>query len=1164
LAVIGRTLGSSTWVTRKVVLKVAGQTKWRTRAVTLRTRATTWRTRAITSPSSRSAIWNTRLRVTDTTATTWSAWQAIHHAAATNWTTAQLATPGRPGLRVRVYLPNGADQGVLPAPTSLNVSYVLDDVGALAMDYAWVGPRSSLIGKPCELALEYSPDGGINWFEPPNSRFVYLRDGIDPLDPQAKYSVEATSYLWRLDTAKVLPNNLTNADGQRPFLSVTPGTILKTLLGEAQTRGALVGLTHSSFSTSKDSAGQLWGTTLTIYYDPGVSYLTIIKDLCDQGFLNFRMNGRSLEVYRADTFMAGDRTVGTNQVTLRVARDVTAAPFTRTWEGLANYAYFAGDGTARYEYTNPTAVTPWGRQETFISNGNVTDAGTMATLTQATIAQGNDVRVEYTHTLDFARAGTVPFAGYGLGDYVWAATTDIADAALLRLRVRQITLTSDDVGRTGGNVVLNDRFTEGDIKQKRRVDGITNGASAGTGTGGPTTGTDRKPPAKPGGLIGSSSVYMAIGKFPLSMVHLSWNPVTTNSDGTATDDIDHYDIYRRPFGSTTTSQRWIGRSDDTVQDFSGYAPGSGWWFSVEAWDQTGNRSGRGPEVGLTMARKDTPPQPPSTPTTNTKITVVDVLWNGLPAFGSWPGDFDYVEVHCSTVTGFTPTTATFIGRLYDAGNQVMSTGVPGVPLYFKLIAVDTSGNKSTPSGEAAGTPNLLLGPEFAAGQITYAQIGFKDPGNVVVDGSFETPQFRDLVASRSDAAWSFTTADAYHRTTSATADATVNPATFRTLWLVAQEDAQQIRPGEKLFLRGAYKRSGSDGSMWLVIQWIPSFTTSLLTLGTVDGAWHVVSGQFAAPTGTEQFACYAQISTAATTGDVYLDAVEVRRTVATAIIEDAAITNALIENLAVDDAKIANLDVGKLTAGTVTANLLLAGSIKTSTSGARVEISSTGLRLYNSAGSNTVEISSSSEYLRLFGTGDVSTTSTTHAFQVGATSGSNLIIDNNEVMARDNGGLGQLLLNFEGGRVWLGPDLHTDLIAAGSDVQLVTDTGTHDVALQFFNNNLRVIAPGGGAFRAILASAFTQSSARAVKEQLSGFDPFALIGGARAERFRYRGRNDGQWHYGPMADDLPDELAQTFDDGTIGYDVAALNGVLWEAVRLLAGRVEVLERGAQP
>jgi hypothetical protein len=565
-----------------------------------------------------------------------------------------------------------------------------------------------------------------------------------------------------------------------------------------------------------------------------------------------------------------------------------------------------------------------------------------------------------------------------------------------------------------------------------------------------------------------------------------------------------------------------------------------------------------------MARKDTPPQPPSTPTTNTKITVVDVLWNGLPAFGSWPGDFDYVEVHCSTVTGFTPTTATFIGRLYDAGNQVMSTGAPGVPLYFKLIAVDTSGNKSIPSGEAAGTPNLLLGPEFAAGQITYAQIGFKDPGNVVVDGSFETPQFQDLVASRSDAAWSFTTADAYHRTTSATADATVNPATFRTLWLVAQEDAQQIRPGEKLFLRGAYKRSGSDGSMWLVIQWIPSFTTSLLTLGTVDGAWHVVSGQFAAPAGTEQFACYAQISTAATTGDVYLDAVEVRRTVATAIIEDAAITNALIENLAVDDAKIANLDVGKLTAGTVTANLLLAGSIKTSTSGARVEISSTGLRLYNAAGTNTVEISSSSEYLRLFGTGDVSTTSTTHAFQVGATSGSNLIIDNNEVMARSNGAVGQLLLNFEGGRVWLGPDLHTDLIAAGSDVQLVTDTGTHDVALQFFNNNLRVIAPGGGAFRAILASAFTVSSARAVKEQLSGFDPFALIGGARAERFRYRGRSDGQWHYGPMADDLPDELAQTFDDGTVGYDVAALNGVLWEAVRLLAGRVEVLERGAQP
>ncbi|QIN94351.1 minor tail protein [Arthrobacter phage Abba] len=41
--------------------------------------------------------------------------------------------------------------------------------------------------------------------------------------------------------------------------------------------------------------------------------------------------------------------------------------------------------------------------------------------------------------------------------------------------------------------------------------------------------------------------------------------------------------------------------------------------------------------------------------------------------------------------------------------------------------------------------------------------------------------------------------------------------------------------------------------------------------------------------------------------------------------------------------------------------------------------------------------------LRLTGTGDASASSTAHAFQIGPDSGANLIIDNNEIMARNNG-----------------------------------------------------------------------------------------------------------------------------------------------------------------
>jgi len=51
---------------------------------------------------------------------------------------------------------------------------------------------------------------------------------------------------------------------------------------------------------------------------------------------------------------------------------------------------------------------------------------------------------------------------------------------------------------------------------------------------------------------------------------------------------------------------------------------------------------------------------------------------------------------------------------------------------------------------------------------------------------------------------------------------------------------------------------------------------------------------------------------------------------------------------------------------------------------------------------------------------DASLSSTTHAFQAGLTSGLNIIIDNNEIIARDNGTSSSLNLNTDGGQVILG------------------------------------------------------------------------------------------------------------------------------------------------
>lgn len=55
--------------------------------------------------------------------------------------------------------------------------------------------------------------------------------------------------------------------------------------------------------------------------------------------------------------------------------------------------------------------------------------------------------------------------------------------------------------------------------------------------------------------------------------------------------------------------------------------------------------------------------------------------------------------------------------------------------------------------------------------------------------------------------------------------------------------------------------------------------------------------------------------------------------------------------------------------------------------------------------------------LRLEYTGDASPTSTAHPFQIGDTDALNIIADNNEIMARDDGAGANLHLNLEGGDV---------------------------------------------------------------------------------------------------------------------------------------------------
>jgi hypothetical protein len=1006
---------ASTWNVAAPVLQAtaARQTAWTVIGPIGAARAASWTTAAVRSATRATGFQTLSGPIALTRATGWQVF-------ALALPTTAVATPG---MRLRVFLPNGADQGNLPTPESGNVAYPLNDVGALTFSYALRAPRASLLGQPCELAVEVTPDGGYTWLEPPNSRFVYVTDGADPIDPANKYSVQCKSLVWRLSKSVILPNNLLNADGKRAFLSGNVGVILKTLFNEAQARGAMTGIVHSSFSTTTDSAGAGWATTLTKYYEPGLNYLAVLQDLADSGLCDFKMQGRSLFVYNADTTLAVDRTVGATQVVFRAGRDLTEAPFTRTWEGLANYAYFAGDGVT-YEYTDPGAITPWGRQELFISNGSVSDQGTMAVLTQNELAQHDVERVEYTRGLDFTRAVSRPFWDYGVGDYVWSAADGQAPA---RLRVRQMTLQVNAQGILSGNVVLNDRFLEADVRAKRRVDGITNGAQSGNGTGTPPVtedpGGDGVAPGKVSGLVGTSAAYMGPGGFPQAQVSLSWSAIGVNADGTPMGDLDYYEIFERPFGQAESLAKQIATTTDTTWDNSPYQVGSNWTFNVGAVDTSGLRGLKSNGVNVGMATDTVAPQAPSVPIVTAKLGIIRVFWDGLPATGTWPPDFDHIEVHTSTVNNFTPTSATQSDTLYGEGASIVTNVTYGTPIYAKFIAVDKTPLKSVASAQGSATPARLVGSDVDPGAISFEQLAFKDPGNIVPDGSFETEQYRTLVDGRTGPAWSFTQTAPAHGLWSATCNSTVEAGTFRQLYLMDVAERQQIEPGDKLFCRMQYKgTSGANGLLQLVARWYTAAgveSDSRLDCTIRNNVWQQTTGQLTAPAGTVSFRIWVEAGTGATTGTFNVDTVEVRRTIGTQIIEDAAITNALINNLAVNSAKISDLDVGKLTAGTMSADVLVAGRLMTATSGNRVQMDSTGIRLYQ--GSNmTAHMDPVSGQLRIYAQGDISHTSTSHGLQLGLSNDENLCLDENEIMARFNGAESTLSLNREGGQVVIG------------------------------------------------------------------------------------------------------------------------------------------------
>ncbi|MDN6353519.1 MAG: hypothetical protein L0K02_09525, partial [Corynebacterium sp.] len=520
----------------------------------------------------------------------------------------------------------------LPRANSVNIGDTFGTRGTLELTYSAKAVNARDLPTFLEVQAEVTFDEGHNW-APAGPSLLRLSGEHEDTDQAGMRTLRFVGREWVLGKARVGNGDLELIDGKRPFYRASPGQILRTLILEAQDRGAADGIEIGNFTAAKDSSGKAWAKVATIYYSPGLPIGSVLENLVEQGMCDYRMDGRTIELFDPETTMGRDLTTGDNPV--RVHGAVTEAPVKYTLEDLANSALLMGDEGFELEVDNPTAPDDYGRLEVTIEQGGVSDSGTARLMVDEALHRGSREVREITRSQSAAGAAFLPFRDYRVGDYVQVHTGGEWE----RYRVREIQLARDGQEWTI-HTVINDRLQELLLKLAKRTSGIVNGSK---GSGG--DGTRPTPPEKPGiepaapeGLVIDQQVYLDRQGIARGQITAGWGAVTESTKGQAVE-IGGYELWWR---RNETQETWtrvavtdgstsVNHSPVVLTDTFGTAMEYQW--RVRAIAEASTRPGPFSDVvTLTMTQDTEPPNTPSMPTVTTDLRIVTVDVDGLDEF----------------------------------------------------------------------------------------------------------------------------------------------------------------------------------------------------------------------------------------------------------------------------------------------------------------------------------------------------------------------------------------------------------------------------------------------------------------------------------------------------------------------------------------------------
>lgn len=612
--------------------------------------------------------------------------------------------------RLVAYRPFGERIGVLAEPVSFSASMLHDDDGAISIEYSMLSGDATAFDRQLtdglEVAVEVSDGSGYR--EPDNARFVITGRSGKTDDRTRTVTYSGQSISWLLSKAENNDSSHLLADGdnkgKRPFYSSNPGVIIKTLLDENKARGGVATGLSLGFDTAKDAANAAWARKYTLYYSLGTDLQTILSSLVNGGGCDWRTSGRTLKMWNADS-TALSRDLSKN-VVLQLARDIGEAPYEESIADLASTILVEGDNNLLFRMDNPAAPTPWGKWESYSSQGGVSDKDTAQAFMASTLADAARVRGQYTRDLIVNQVDALPLIDYHPGDWITAPTVSHGE----KVRVQEIDLSMRQNEGLSASIALNDIKYDASVRQAKKIKGITGGAALAGSEGGTTASSDRdhRVPKAPLGLIVQTDAYIGSDGFAHGLATASWSAVTEATNNTAIE-ISNYAVEWRKH---VDGAPWhsAGTTDKTQLGFGGLDCGTQIEVRVRAVPTYSDKLGEWSSVFVATVESDTTPcSVPSKPVLSSELGVVTVHWDGRTSTGArMESDFDHIEVgEGVNASGMTVISATQSGQ-----GDYLVTGLTASSQHsYALRSVDHAGNRSDWSAVATVTVASAVSPE---------------------------------------------------------------------------------------------------------------------------------------------------------------------------------------------------------------------------------------------------------------------------------------------------------------------------------------------------------------------------------------------------------------------------------------------------------------------